>query len=77
MTLRACCGKLRAKGANAAVELFQTEDAILPSTMLSPTARGTSLEMTPRAARRLCDRLVELRVVHELTGRSKFRLYWV
>ena len=32
--------------------------------------------MTDRAARRLCDRLVELGVVRELTG-ATFRLYGV
>jgi hypothetical protein len=38
--------------------------------MLSPTIKGTSVTMTDRAARRLCDRLVELGVVRELTGRA-------
>ena len=75
--LRAIAPKLRAKGAEAAVALFLREDAVLPSTMLSPRVKGTSIPMTPRAARRLCDRLVELDVVRELTGRSTFRLYGV
>lgn len=75
--LRAVAPKLRAKGSGAAVELFLSEDAVLPSTMLTPRIRGTTVPMTPRAARRLCDRLVELGVVRELSGRSTFRLYGV
>lgn len=75
--LRAVVPKLRAKGSDAAVTLFLREDAVLPSAMLSPRIQGTSIPMTDRAARRLCDRLVELGVVRELTGRSTFRLYGV
>jgi len=33
--------------------------------------------MSDRAARRLCDRSVDLGVVRELTGRDTFRLYGV
>ncbi len=73
--LRAVAPKLRAKGSEAAVDLFLTEDAVAPASMLSPFIRGTSISMTSRAARRFCDRLVELRVARELTGRSTFRLY--
>lgn len=69
--------KLRAKGSDAAVALFLREDAVLPSAMLAPKIKGTNVSMTDRAARRLCDRLVELGVVRELTGRSTFRLYGV
>ncbi len=75
--LRSVTPKLRAKGSDAAVALFLSEDAVLPSAMLSPRIKGTSIAMTDRAARRLCDRLVELGVVRELTGRSTFRLYGV
>lgn len=75
--LRAVAPKLRAKGSDAAVALFLSEDAVLPSTMLSPRVKGTNIPMTDRAARRLCDRLVKLGAVHELTGRSTFRLYGV
>lgn len=75
--LRAIAPKLRAKGSDAAVDLFLSEDAVAPSGMLSPTIRGTTIEMTSRAARRFCDRLVELGVARELTGRSTFRLYGI
>jgi hypothetical protein len=75
--LREVAPKLRAKGSDAAVALFLCEDAVLPSAMLSPRIQGTSIPMTDRAARRLCDRLVELGVVKEVTGRSTFRLYGV
>ncbi len=75
--LRAVAPKLRAKGSDAAVASFLSEDAVLPSTMLSPRIKGTNIPMTDRAARRLCDRLVKLGAVHELTGRSTFRLYGV
>ena len=75
--LRAIGPKLRAKGSEAAVELFLTEDAVAPASMLSPRIRGTSIPMTDRAARRFCDRLVELGVAQELTGRPTFRLYGI
>ncbi len=75
--LRAVAPKLRARGSAEAVALFLTEEAVAPSGMLSPYIRGTRTPMTGRAARRLCDRLVELGVVKELTGRATFRLYGV
>ncbi len=75
--LREVAPKLRAKGSGAAVALFLREDAVLPSLMLSPKILGTNIAMTDRAARRLCDRLVELGAVRELSGRSAFRLYGV
>jgi hypothetical protein len=65
--LRAVAPKLRAKGAEAAVQIFLTRDAVAPS----------ALPLPDRAARRLCDRLVELGAVRELTGRDSFRLYGV
>lgn len=65
--LKAVAPKLRAKGAGAAVVLFLTRDAVAPS----------ALPMPDRAARRLCDRLVDLGAVRELTGRDTFRLYGV
>ncbi|MBY5935053.1 DUF1403 family protein [Tateyamaria omphalii] len=75
--LRHVIPKLRAKGSEAAADLFLTEDAVAPASMLSPRIRGTSIPMTDRAARRFCDRLVELGVAQELTGRSTFRLYGI
>ena len=65
--LKAVAPKLRAKGASDAVEMFLTRDAVAPS----------SLPLPDRAARRLCDRLVDLGAVRELTGRDTFRLYGV
>jgi len=65
--LKAVEPKLRAKGAGAAVEIFLTRDAVAPS----------ALPLPDRAARRLCDRLVDLGAVRELTGRDTFRLYGV
>ena len=67
--------KLRSKGSDHAVALFLQEDAISPATMLSPVIKGTKTAMTDRSARRLCDRLVSLGAVKELTGRGSFRLY--
>ena len=75
--LRAIEPKLRSKGSDEAVRLFLSEDAIIISPMLTPTIRGSSKTMTPRSALRLCERLVELGVVRELTGRKSFRLYGV
>ena len=63
--LKAVAPKLRAKGAGEAVEMFLTRDAVTPS----------ALPLPDRAARRLCDRLVDLGAVRELTGRDTFRLY--
>ncbi len=65
--LKAVAPKLRAKGASDAVEMFLTRDAFAPS----------ALPLPDRAARRLCDRLVDLGAVRELTGRDTFRLYGV
>ncbi|MEM1149093.1 MAG: DUF1403 family protein [Pseudomonadota bacterium] len=59
--------KLRAKGAEEAVAQFLSRDAVAPTAL-------TSLR-SHRAARRFCDRLVELGAVRELTGRDTFRLY--
>lgn len=65
--LREIAPKLRAKGADEAVALFLTRDAVAPTAL-------TSLR-SDRAARRFCDRLVELGAAQELTGRETFRLY--
>lgn len=66
--LQALSPKLRAKGADAAIALFVSHDALSPSLAL------TGL-MSDRAARRLCDRLVSFGALRELTGRATFRLY--
>lgn len=66
--LRTLAPELRAKGAARAVDLFLSHDALAPSALDF---------MSDRAARRLCDRLVSLGVVCELTGRGTFRLYGV
>ena len=65
--VKAVAPKLRAKGAGEAVGIFLTRDAVAPS----------ALPLPDRAARRLCDRLVELGAVREMTGRDTFRLYGV
>ncbi|MCC1482844.1 DUF1403 family protein [Roseibaca sp. Y0-43] len=65
--LKAVAPKLRAKGAEKAVEMFLTRDAVASS----------ALPLPDRAARRLCHRLVDLGAVRELTGRDTFRLYGV
>lgn len=75
--LNSVAPKLRAKGSDQAVELFLSELAVSPSGMLYPKIKGSNVSMTQRSANRLCDRLVDLGVVRELTGRSTFRLYGV
>ena len=67
--LKAVVPKLRAKAAGRAVDLFLSRDALAPGALLG--------FMSDRAARRLCDRLVDLGAVRELTGRDSFRLYGV
>ncbi len=75
--LRSVAPRLRAKGSDDAIALFLSEAAVSPAGMLSPTIKGSRTPMTDRAARRLCDRLVELGVAQELTGRPTFRLYGI
>ncbi|UWR24609.1 DUF1403 family protein [Sulfitobacter sp. S190] len=65
--LKEVAPKLRARGSDEAVALFLDRDAVAPAAL-------TSLR-SDRAARRFCDRLVELGAVRELTGRDTFRLY--
>ncbi len=67
--LRDVAPKLRAKGAEEAVAMFLASDSVAPTSL-------TSLR-SDRAARRFCDRLVDLGAVRELTGRDTFRLYGV
>ncbi len=71
--LRAVAPKLRAKGAARAVDLFLSRDALSPAAL----SRDMPGRLSDRAARRLCDRLLDLGVVRELTGRDTFRLYGV
>ncbi|MGB3314746.1 MAG: DUF1403 family protein [Albidovulum sp.] len=65
--LKEAAPRLRAKGAGDAVDMFLARDALAPS----------ALPLPDRSARRLCDRLVDLGAVRELTGRDTFRLYGV
>jgi hypothetical protein len=65
--LRAVAGQLRGKQADAAVGMFLTRDAVAPWEL-------THL-MSPRAARRLCERLIDLGAVREMTGRDTYRIY--
>jgi len=67
--LREVVPKLRARGAEEAAALFLARDAVAATAL-------TSLR-SDRAARRFCDRLVELGAVREMTGRDTFRLYGV
>lgn len=65
--LQAVAPRLRARGARHAVARFLSRDAVAPATLVPA--------MSDRAARRICDRLVQLGVVRELTGRDVYRLY--
>jgi hypothetical protein len=67
--LLAVLPKLRAKRAGRVITLLLDDDAVAPAT--AAKAAGLS----DRASRRLFDRLVELKVVRELSGRPSFRLY--
>ena len=67
--LLAISPKLRAKGAGRVVELLLGDDAVAPATA------AKAAKLSDRASRRLFDRLVELGVVRELSGRPSFRLY--
>lgn len=71
--LRAVVPSLRAKGAARVVDLLLSRDAVAPAAL----AREMQDILSDRAARRLCERLVELGAVRELTGRETFRLYGV
>lgn len=65
--LEAVEGRLRAKPAAEVVARLLAEDSICPS--------RAAPDLSDRAGRRLCDRLVALGAVRELTGRASFRLY--
>lgn len=59
--------KLRAKGSGDVIKLLLSDDAV-PGSWSSP-------KLSARGTRRLFDRLSELGVVRELSGRPTFRLY--
>lgn len=61
--------KLRAKASEAVVAAFLNRDALTPFALTQ--------YMSDRAARRICERLVSLDAVRELTGRESFRIYGV
>jgi hypothetical protein len=67
--LLAVLPKLRAKGAGRVIKLLLDDDAVAPATA------AKAAKLSDRASRRLFDRLVELGVVRELSGRPSFRLY--
>lgn len=71
--LRLAVPKLRARGAARAVEMFLSQDALTPVAL----ARAMPDSLSDRAARRLCERLVALNALRELSGRDTFRLYGV
>lgn len=64
--LRVTLPRLRSKGAEKAADLLLSQDAI---------SAGALTFLSDRSARRFCDRVVELGVVRELTGRDSYRLY--
>jgi hypothetical protein len=66
-TLIEAAPRLRAKGAGAVVTALLDDDAVAPAARIGG--------MSDRGMRRLCDRLVALGAVRELTGRPSFRLY--
>lgn len=67
--LLAVAPKLRAKGADAIVDRFLNEDALVASRW------EQKIGMSDRGLRRLFDRLLELGAVRELSGRPAFRIY--
>lgn len=74
--LRGVAPRLQSRGSEATLALFLTEDALASTLALSPMVRGSAVRMSAdRAARRLCERFVELGGLRELTGRSSFRRY--
>ncbi len=60
--------KLRSKASDKVVDIFLSHDAVSPPMTLTRV-------MTDRSARRICERLIDLGAVREMTGRTTFRLY--
>jgi len=68
-TLLAVAPQLRARKSDKVVALLLADDC------LAPTPAGRRAGLSDRAARRLFERLVELKAVREISGRPSFRLY--
>ena len=76
---------LRTKGAEAGAAALLAEESVAPWTLGKPAADGSPAAGSEarasqnlgsdRAARRFCDRLVELGALRERTGRPTFRIY--
>lgn len=66
--LRRVAPKLRSKASAKVVDIFLSHDGVSPPVTLTRV-------MTDRSARRICERLMDLGAVRELTGRDTFRLY--
>jgi Protein of unknown function (DUF1403) len=76
--LHAAVPKLRAKGAARAVDIILSQDALTPVGLARAMPESLSAPiLSDRAARRLCERLVDLGALRELSGRDTFRLYGV
>ena len=83
--LLAAAASLRTKGADTGVAALLAEESVAPWTLGKPAAAGSPARASEarasqklgsdRAARRFCDRLVELGALRERTGRPTFRIY--
>ncbi len=60
---------LHAKGVARVIEMLLADDCV------APARTASRAKLSDPVARRLFDRLIELNVVRELSGRSSFRLY--
>jgi len=68
-TLLAVAPRLRARKSDQIVAMLLADDC------LAPTPAGRRAGLSDRAARRLFERLVDLKAVREISGRPSFRLY--
>jgi hypothetical protein len=66
-TLAEVAPKLRAKGAEAALQALRDQDSLAAATPIAG--------LSQRGTRRLFERLAALGAIRELTGRATFRLY--